>query len=437
MNNKITKIWRIILAVGLLFTIVASILIAVEINNIPKDYTNNKTVEAAQIKDAITTEFLAGDYTKIDNLLEEYSIEINIRKISDGKTVYASIKDMNVNKSAITYEEKYTLSVEDEKYEVWWLMYNVLPQEVFDANVQKISFAIFVIVCLITVLLAILLFKFLQPLRELKNNINKLSEFKLDEIQARGTVDEYSALNRNIAEFSHDLDVLIKETGYKYTNLESQLQYQNERLSYQNRLVASLTHNLKAPLVTIKYLLLDDVVNKQEIDNKVDLTIEEINDISRVVFQSDNVKIEKEKFDLIELLFNIYDSYKLNFKEKNLFVDFNVDEKLFIYDHKLQYKQLIHNAMSNIVSYAKENAEVEIACYAEGNKLILSFYNDAQQLTQQQLDNVFKLFYRISDSKEGLGTGLFTIKYLASSLQGEIEFGNVKNGVILRFNKTY
>lgn len=295
--------------------------------------------------------------------------------------------------------------------------------------------AVILIIILIIVLLAVLLLKFLQPLRDLKNNINKLSEFKLDEIKAKGSVDEYNVLSRNIAEFSHELDVFIKETGYKYTSLESQLQYQNEKLEYQNRLVASLTHNLKAPLVTIKYLMLDHNVNREAVNERVDSTIEEINDISRVVFENDSVVTAKEEFDLIELLFDIYNSYKIQLKEKKLHTDFDIDEKVIIYDYKLQYKQLIHNAMSNIVSYAKDNADVEIACYKDGSKLFLAFYNDAQQLSQLQLDNVFKLFYRISDSKEGLGTGLFTMKHIANSLDGEIYFDNIKNGVILRFEK--
>lgn len=439
---KLDRVWTVIITIGIIVCVFLSITIAIKINDIPANYKSSQAKEIKQVEKAIIDNIDNKEY--LSNLVFQHSVEINVKRVNDNKLIFSSLPEESIpliksklNSNAINYETGFRIENGEEVYDVWWLLYNVMPQNTFDSVITTIIIAALFMISIIIILLLILYIKFLLPLRDLKTNISKLAEFRLDELSDASNYSEYGELNKYLLEFGKALDTKINETGYKYTKLESELQLQNEKLSYQNRMIASLTHNLKAPIITIQHLIdKEQITTKSSIDRKINDVIVEINDISRIVYDDKSAKFqEKVEFNLTELVDEIYNIYLVRFNEKDLIVEFDIDEEVIINDYLLKYKQLIHNAISNIVSYAKNKAYVKIGCYVEDGILHLSFYNDAHPLSKEQLENVFRLFYRISDNSEGLGTGLYTIKTITTELKGIVRFENEDDGVILEFTK--
>ncbi|MDL2212146.1 HAMP domain-containing histidine kinase [Erysipelotrichaceae bacterium OttesenSCG-928-M19] len=438
------KIWRVIIYIGIIVCIIISILITLRINDIPDNYYTRQRTEIRNIETQIKENVTTNNFSVLEDLVANNSMELKVYDSTTNELVYSSLPNEAVesikgklNENAINYETAFVISDGETEYEVWWLLYNVMPQSSFDYVITLIITVGLFMLALILLLLIILYLKFLLPLRNLKTNIERLSEFKLDELKNETDSSEYGKLNQNLLEFGKELDTIITETGYQYTRLESSLQLQNEKLIYQNRFIASLTHNLKTPIVTVKHLLEKEQLQQEAlVTKKLDNLVDDINDISKLVYHDNEEAIRnKTQFNLTSLVRDVYNIYEDNFLDKKLVVEFDIDDEVMVYDYHLQYKQLIHNAISNIIKYTKENAYVKIGCFIEQEYIYLQFYNDAKKMSESELDNIFKLFYRISKDKEGLGTGLYTIRAVAEELNGTVDFKNYDDGVMLEYKK--
>ena len=167
--------------------------------------------------------------------------------------------------------------------------------------------------------------------------------------------------------------------------------------------VATLTHDLKTPtLAQIRMieLLLDDAFGKTSLMQK-----EMLNQIlksckymqqmisyvlSTYKFENGKVNLSKENFDLVELVKEC--CFELNSLtiDKNLkfITDFNIKHSEAQGD-VAQLKRVIINMISNAVSYAFNNTEIEIVL--EDNEEELIFY------TLNKSPYMSKKFYNITD----------------------------------------
>ncbi|MDH6604017.1 signal transduction histidine kinase [Bacilli bacterium PM5-9] len=451
MNNKRSILWRRAFVVVVVLFCLTIVLSVYSITQLPQEYANkqNKQIELAKslIDEGIETE----DINKFNNIKSTYSVEFLVYDVNLSKIIYSTIPmsqetdlQQSLNRNAISYEEYYSVKKNNKKYNVWFVQYNISPQEVFDTWI-----VLLITIILLTIgfnILAIIIFykELLKPIQRLKENIIKISKYQLDSINQKNDSFEYDQLSKRLAFFAQDLSNYLEKTNYSYTELEKNLQLKNEEMVYRTRMVASLTHNLKSPIVNEnlyineilkdsndQYLINNNLNEIKLINQKL---LNDINDIGELVYQDNtNMFLKNEEIDLIAILLDNYNKFIHQYKSKNYQVILDFDEKVIINTNKLSITQIIHNAFSNIYAYGKENGLVEISCYKENNKCYLSFYNDAKQFEEEQLENIFKLFYRISDNHDGLGTGLFTIKRLTAELGGDVSMKNKDNGIVLEF----
>ncbi|MDL2211478.1 HAMP domain-containing histidine kinase [Erysipelotrichaceae bacterium OttesenSCG-928-M19] len=447
-KKKGNKIWRYVYILLILILGLAIYLSVKAILNIPSEYNNQQNELAVSFKQMIQDSLDNNDMENLNAIDNEYPIEFVIYDSSDSSLIFSTLPEIDVvklkgalNKNAVALEDFFSYTTKEKTYDIWMLQYYISPQKVVNTWMMRIIAVVFLIVAINVLAMSVLYIKFLKPINRLRENVAKISKYQLD-LASVNKASEYDQISSELIEFAQNLQINIQNTEFTYTELEKKLQLQNEKLEYQNRMVAALTHDLKAPLTNIilrlEYIkksdydyrrLLDD---HKLIDYQAHKLIADINDIAIVAYQDDFSTLQKvERFNIIELLMEIYDVFIPQFREKDYIVETNLDERIDIEYVKLYMKQVIYNAFSNIANYGKAGGEVVISCYNENDYLYLGFYNDGDNLSEEQLNNIFNLFYRISTNQKGLGTGLYTIKNLVDELNGEVRISNRENGIIL------
>lgn len=445
--NKLSKIWRLVFAIIILVYFLAVFVFVTSIIDIPRRYEESQKKQNDLIKVKMKSAVDQKDVAYFRELKSKYPIEFVIADKKTNEILYSTIpikKDFDLkgslNNQAIAFEKYYNYDNDNSSYNIWLLQYYISPQNIFDHWSLTLFSSIAFLVLLNFLVVVVIYSKFIRPLERLRDNVVKISKYQLDLMYSNNNT-EYDQISKQLYYFAKDLEGYIDKSENVYTSLEKNLQIQNEKLENKNKMVATLTHDLKAPLTNLelkseqfrkKYdKLPPDLIELLYYVDNISKDIKgEINDINRILYQ-DNYREQLVEIDLLKLFNEIIVVFKPQFDAKKFNLELDFDEEVTIISYKIPVKQIIFNALSNIGAYGKEQGNVILECYSDSENVYLSFYNDAKQLTQDQLDNVFKLFYRISDDTMGSGTGLYTIESHVKSINGQVEFSNKDDGVVL------
>ena len=94
-------------------------------------------------------------------------------------------------------------------------------------------------------------------------------------------------------------------------------------------------------------------------------------------------------------------------------------------------RQLTGILMDNAIKYSSDKGSIILTLKKKGKKVLLSVYNDAEDLPQGKLDVLFERFYRLDSSRNsgtgGSGIGLSVAKAIVQAHKGKISAEN-KNG---------
>lgn len=220
--------------------------------------------------------------------------------------------------------------------------------------------------------------------------------------------------------------------------MREQLKEARQKEAMANRskkeLVASLSHDIKTPVTSIKLVSelmlvtesdelsrekLQTIYKKAEqidllISNLLHATLEDLGELS--------VNPTEESSQIIAKLIKSSDfNHKAN--------DFKIPECL-IYADVPRLLQVFDNIINNSYKYAGTNIHIT-SCVIDGY-LRLEFMDFGPGVPAEDLPNLFKKFYRGSNachfSKDGSGLGLYISKYLMEKMGGEIQYFNRKDG---------
>ncbi|MDF9867192.1 signal transduction histidine kinase [Bacilli bacterium PM5-3] len=447
---KSNKKWRLFFALSIILYFCAVLISGVIINEIPNLYSKLQVSNNKKIEQTITSYLENNNFNNLETLNKENTIDFVVINKKTNEILYSSIENLNedniellndnANEKLISSRTVFDVDSSNVEYEVILISYYISPQDTFDIWIIALLIIISILLSLIAIALMVLFHKYIKPLHSLKDTIQKVSAFQLNFLNKSKNNSEYGDLTKQLIDFSQELDQNIKNTGYQYSQLEKSLMIQNEETNYKNKLLGSLAHDLKAPLALINLNIekLSLTSNESEsiiyekIQNQIQDVVEDINDMNTIVFDSHNNSVDHiEKIDLVSLILDCYQVINDLFDSKNFKVEFAMDEEVIIEANLIRMKQLINNAYLNIYNHALMNAEVVVSCYKENDKIIMSFYNDAKQLSQEQLQKVFNVFYSADDNNGNSGIGLYTMKIIAEEINGQISMKNQGDGIVI------
>jgi signal transduction histidine kinase len=228
------------------------------------------------------------------------------------------------------------------------------------------------------------------------------------------------------------------------TRAEDLLKKQNEELTKINaeldRFVYSASHDLRAPLMSIKGLLnmikVDpDKKNAAHYLELMERSVTKLdNFISDIIHYSRNSRMDilPMSIDFTGLLQESIDSLKFmegaeavrSIKTLNCETPFYSDYgRLLI---------IFNNMISNAVRYRdtrKQDSYLKIDITADQREAVISFSDNGVGIPEEYVDKIFKMFFRANADSKGSGLGLYIVKSAVEKLSGTIKVqSNVGEG---------
>lgn len=234
--------------------------------------------------------------------------------------------------------------------------------------------------------------------------------------------------NTLLKEYSTNLEEQIESRTKEILLANKKLEKKTERLEQFTYIVS---HNLKSPINNLYSIL--NFINSEELseDNKEYVEMmykingqlkQTIEDINILVKLDTELQIELHKVDLNKIINNALEKLFIQIKEANVTItkQINVIE---CNSFEPYLNSIIYNLLNNSIKYRKLDTDMKLhlSTYTEREWLYIKIEDNGIGIAENQINNIFKLFYRINKEREGKGMGLYIVKSQVEQLDGSIE----------------
>lgn len=213
-----------------------------------------------------------------------------------------------------------------------------------------------------------------------------------------------------------------------------------KRLSeLQKDFINNMTHEFKTPLSSIQIganTLLNDPQLEQNqrffqyltiIKNQAERLTEQVERVLQIAkINKRGFNLNKQECDLGNIIQEVIASFSQKIKQRNgkiLFINSSLNTLIKADRHHL--KNILNNLIDNALKYSKDAPEITITLSRKNQKTLLSVKDKGIGMSQEQLKNIFKQFYRvptgnIHDTK-GFGLGLYYVHEISKAHQWQIQ----------------
>jgi two-component system phosphate regulon sensor histidine kinase PhoR len=220
-------------------------------------------------------------------------------------------------------------------------------------------------------------------------------------------------------EFSRNLELEVDQWAKEKLQQISRLRQMEK---YRKEFLGNISHELKTPIFTMQgYVstLIEGGINDPKINKKyllrteksIDRMISIVEDLITISkLESSDLILEKETFNIVQLVFELVDMQEMRAAKKNIQFKVNKTKQEIVNvnaDKKLIYQVLL-NLIVNSISYGREDGVTEINIYDMDVQIMVDVTDNGIGIPKQDLTRLFERFYRVdkSRSKEYGGTGL-------------------------------
>nr|WP_190317043.1 ATP-binding protein [Thermoanaerobacterium thermosaccharolyticum] len=241
-------------------------------------------------------------------------------------------------------------------------------------------------------------------------------------------------------------DVRVKEIPREeeLLTLTAAINHLGASLKNQGMLRAQMTqniaHELRTPLSTLKSHLeaIIDGVWEPSKERMVSL-YEEVVRLSNLIndiellnkIEIDNLKINKVRFNLSDLIKSLLINYESIFTNKNQHLEKNIEDGISIFADKDKISEVVINLLANANKYTGEGGNIKVKLYKEGKYAVLSVSDDGIGIPKEDLPFIYERFYRSEKSRNreygGSGLGLSITKAIIKAHNGMINAESILN----------
>ena len=349
----------------------------------------------------------------------------------------------------------------------WLLVTSLDTQEAFKEVLSLRNMFIFITVIVLAISI-IALFIVVDrtisiPITKLKDATIVIGKGNLDiVITPPSTIDEIGELSSQFGKMRASIKARTEELMRKDEELETSneqlkekesiLKKANEQLKNQEKMqkefIDIAAHELRTPVQPI--LGLSEVLQSKEKDEEKRSLIEiilrnakrlqrltqDILDISRI--ESQSLKLNKEKFNLNDLISNVVQDYKNSIEKDHnitLLYEPKIDVNFFVEADWYRITQVISNLLNNAIKFTKEGTiSVTLEKKKEDNQqeVLVSVRDSGTGIHSDISTRLFSKF--ASDAEKGTGLGLFISKSIVEAHGGRIWGENNIDGKGARFS---
>jgi signal transduction histidine kinase len=295
-------------------------------------------------------------------------------------------------------------------------LYVILGGEIYENVVQKLkgSYILQLSAWMIT---ASLLFAMVAGLilfavltRRLKRLASVMDAFRGGETVKR--IDLPLTGNEGSADEIDRLGTTFKEMAER---IDGQMQELRESDALRRELVANVSHDLRTPIATLQgyietLLMKDNLLKSEERRSYLDVAIKHCERLSRLVgellelakLESDEISLEREPFNLSELVQDVIQKFELRAAEKQIDLRTNLQAELPFANADIGLiERVLENLIENAIHYTPQGGFIRLALTPEGENIAVQVIDTGRGIPAEELPHVFNRFYRSDKGRVG------------------------------------
>lgn len=267
-----------------------------------------------------------------------------------------------------------------------------------------------------------------QKTREIMKIQQALELISTGALDTKLDVSEFHGQEKEVAEaVNHIRDGLMESVNESL---------KNEKLKAD--LITNVSHDIKTPLTSIVNYV--DLLKRENLGNenarnyirildeksqRLKQLTEDLVETSKIT--SGNVKLDMQKIDMVELLYQTGGEFNERFEARNLTIVTEIPNKsMYIYADGRQLYRSLENLYTNAAKYALENTRVYVELSNNDNKVVFTIKNVSKNELDIVSDGKVDLTERFvrgekSRTTEGSGLGLSIAKNLTTLMGGKFE----------------
>lgn len=371
----------------------------VEINHIIKIVQNNWE----SIKDNTFTEIkdIENDFFIIDNNNEIILKSSKDFKPDNNMSVHLKNKDVivDVNKNNVT---------------VGKIVFINNDKQIYTNKYRKLKLFCFIFMVMSAVVMSVFLFiiskRFLKPIYKIKKNVDHIISGNLEMpliVETEGIIGDFA-----------DSFNTLRECLFISKNNEILLKKKNKEL------IASLSHDIKTPVASIKAVAELLSVQEENDDKRSKLfavitKAEQINLLAENLLHTTLEELDEWEVFVCEESSEIISGIIKSADYKNYILPFSIVPCLIKLD-KNKALQIFDNIINNSYKYANTPIIVKSECIDKYLKVSISDFGNT--ISDEDIDLITQKFYRGKNSKGHIGTGLgmYISKSLIEKMGGKL-----------------
>ena len=221
------------------------------------------------------------------------------------------------------------------------------------------------------------------------------------------------------------------------------------REEYRKDFLGNVSHELKTPLFTVQgYILtlLDGAMKDKKLREKylqrankgVERLIYIVRDLDLITkLEVGGLKLERENFDIIELIQNVFDLLEMKATQKEITLTFDMEylDPIYVNADREKIQQVVSNLLVNSIKYGHPNGTTEVSVEnLIKNKVIIRVTDNGEGIPKEHIPRLFERFYRVDQSgsrnEGGSGLGLSIVKHIIEAhgekiyVESEVDVGS-------------
>lgn len=250
-------------------------------------------------------------------------------------------------------------------------------------------------------------------------------------------------LKDNASEFmASSVEIKLEDRKKRFVIIIKNITDQKELENLKEDFVATLTHDLKVPIIAETNMLelflnksFGDISEKQEIALKnMQASNKELLDLVQIVldtykFRSRAIRLSRENIMLKEFIEEVItDMQPIADKTKNNLVFYHTRNIRVLAD-RIQLKRVLKNLIQNAISYGKSDSPIEISIGEIPKYIVIKVKDYGKGIAQSEIDKIFNKYYSAAKKfrKIGTGLGLYLSYQITKAHNGHLTVESIEN----------
>ena len=204
----------------------------------------------------------------------------------------------------------------------------------------------------------------------------------------------------------------------------------------QQDFVANVSHELKAPLSSIKgsaEILLDGIIKDKEkqeeyleiVLNESDRLTELVDEILRLAeYQNQDFIKEKETVSIQKLIEEVTKTFNKSGPLADRIEVINNAELVSVKASKASLKQVLFNFLDNARKFSPEDSKIKLIIDSDDQYVIVKVVDQGVGIPQDEIDNIWERFYKLdkvrTPGSSGSGLGLSICREIIKNHDGDV-----------------